>query len=228
MSSVALVSYDVQTVEGRAGGVASFLTHFARLLKDRGENVTIIRVDGSPQPRAIDREWQEQYAAWGIELRQVNNVLRPEDAWFEAWPARLSQQLVPHLRGFDIVYLQDWANPGFQSIRRRRFSGGAGPMLVTVLHGPSEWIRSGNRKLPNVPEDLHMRFMERYSAEHSDWVIAPSKYIAAWLKREGWNFKREPEVMGLPYVTDGSHEIPAGIPTVERIVFRPTGDSQGF
>ena len=42
MSKVALVTHDIQTISGRSGGVAAFVTHFGRLLADAGDEVTII------------------------------------------------------------------------------------------------------------------------------------------------------------------------------------------
>jgi O-antigen biosynthesis protein len=220
MAAVALVSYDVQTVDGHAGGVGAFVTHFARLLRTRGENVTIVLVSGSPDSIPIDAEWRGRYAAWGIELLEVNNAPAEPDRWSAAWPARLSERLEPLLRRFDIVYLQDWANPGFHAIRRRRFSRGTGPIFVTVLHGPSAWIRSGNRKLPNVPEDLQIEYIERYSARHSDWAIAPSRYMSEWLRGRGWNFRSEPEVLGLPYLPNVPDRPVASVEraAIERIV----------
>jgi glycosyltransferase involved in cell wall biosynthesis/GT2 family glycosyltransferase len=216
MADVALVSYDVQTVGGRAGGVGAFVTHFARLLTSRGERVTIVLVSGSPEPARIDPAWKARYAGWNIALLEVSAPAPRADRWREAWPARLSEHLAPRLLGFDIVYFQDWANAGFHSIRQKRFSR-HGPVMVTVLHGPSPWIRSGNRKLPNITDDLHIEYIERYGAQHSDWVIAPSRYMSTWLKQHGWTFPREPEVLGLPYLPE---EIGYGVNAgaIERIV----------
>jgi glycosyltransferase involved in cell wall biosynthesis len=218
MAAVALVSYDVQTVKGHAGGVGAFVTHFARLLKKHGDSVTIILVSGSPHGVSIDAGWRERYSAWGIELLEVNCPQRPANHWTAAWPAALSEHLAPLLRRFAIVYLQDWANPGFHAIRQRRMSSGASPIFATVLHGPSPWIRAGNRKLPNIPEDLQFEFIERYSAEHSNLVIAPSQYMADWLKGQGWRFGAEPVVLGLPYLPDVPRDAVSNAPSIERIV----------
>ena len=119
---------------------------------------------------------------------------------------------------FDVVYLQDWANPGFRSIRERRFSTSPAPVFVTVLHGPSPWIRSGNRKLPAIPTDLQVDFIERYSAEHSDYIIAPSRYISGWLKRIGWKFRRDPEVLPLPYHEESAPPVNT-LSSIARVVF---------
>ena len=199
MPSVALVSYDVQSVKGQAGGVGAFVTHLARLLKDAGEDVTIVFVSASTSALHIDREAKERYAGWGIDVLEVHTPAPTANRWKEAWPARLSEEVAPHLRRFDVVYLQDWANAGFHAIRERRFSPGGGPVFVTVLHGPSRWVHYGNRQFPAIPEDPQMAFIERYAAEHSDRVVAPSQYMACWLEHDGWRLRREPVVLGLPY-----------------------------
>jgi len=218
MSSVALVSYDVQTVGGHAGGVGAFVTNLARLLRNNGEDVAIVFVTASTSPSHIDSKWKERYAAWGIELLGVHTPPPSPGGWAEAWPARLSERLASHLGRFDVVYLQDWANAGFHSLRVRRFSRGSSPVFVTVLHGPSRWERCGNRQLPNVPDDLQIEFIERYGPQHSDWVVAPSRYIADWLKRDGWKFRRDPEVLALPYLPESVPQVSNAV-SIERLVF---------
>ncbi len=212
----------MQTVRGHAGGVGAFVTHFARLLRDAGEDVSIIFVSASTSAVSIDREWKERYTAWGIDVLEVHTPPAAADRWREAWPARLSEELSPHLFRFDVVYLQDWANAGFRAIRERRFSSRRAPVFVTVLHGPSRWVRFGNRQLPAIPDDVQIEYVERYSAEHSDHVVAPSRYLAGWLKNDGWRFRREPEVLGLPYFGERAREggsAAADARVIRRLVF---------
>ena len=51
MAKVAFPSYDVQTIDGWAGGVGSFIVHFARQLRARGDEVTIIAMERRNRPR---------------------------------------------------------------------------------------------------------------------------------------------------------------------------------
>ena len=180
MSKVALVSHDVPTIHGRAGGVGTFVAQFAALLREHGDDVTIILTRQETEPTLVDDAWRKKYEALGIGLVEVHNAPPSAERWSDTWPARLSEQLAPHLREFDIAYFQDWANAAFCAARAKRFDPSRRPLLVTVLHGPSAWIRVANRKYPNIPEDLHVEFVERYSALHSDRVIAPSRYILDW------------------------------------------------
>ena len=107
---------------------------------------------------------------------------------------RMAEIAAPVLKGFDIVYLQDWGNAGFHLIRERRYSRESSPTCITILHGPSEWELSSNGKYPELPNDLHLAYQERYSAKHSDFVISPTRYMAEHLKQLGWEFPSEPQV----------------------------------
>jgi O-antigen biosynthesis protein len=201
MSKVALVTHDAQTLKGgQAGGVAAFTTRFARLLRMAGEDVTIVVTRGESHPVPVDQKWRDRYAEWGIGLIEVHNTELSAERWYSPWTARLSELVAPHLIGFDIAYFQDWANVAFHSARVKRFTKSPMPVLVTVLHGPSGWERVGNRRFADVPEDLHMDYIERYSARHSDFVVSPSSYMVSWVRENGWTFGNEPMVLGLPHL----------------------------
>jgi len=219
MAKVALVSHDVQAVQGRAGGVGAFVTHWARLLKNSGEEVTIILTHAEIQTPGLDPQWAANYQSWGIEFIELHSDPPAADRWPEAWAMRLSEKLHPILSQFDAVYFQDWANLAFHAVRVNRFSTTPGPICITVLHGPSNWVRLGNRKYPHIADDLHLEFVERYSAEHSDAVIAPSNYILEWVKKEGWKFRTTPVVPGLPYYPGGEWELQPEMPAKKRVIF---------
>jgi glycosyltransferase involved in cell wall biosynthesis/GT2 family glycosyltransferase len=219
MARVALPSYDVQTVGGRAGGVGAFVTRLARHLRADGDEVTIIATRSETHSIPVDRLWREKYRAWGIEVVEVHNKPPPPDRWPEVWSMRLSEEVAPLLRAFDVVYLSDWANVGFQTLRVRRFGATATPVCVTVLHGSSGWHRPANRREPIVPDDLNLAFVERYCALHSDFVVAPSRWIVDWAKQEGWRFRREPEVLGLPYWEDRAPAPGRAAARLSRLVF---------
>lgn len=220
MAKVALVSHDVQTVQGRGGGVAAFVTHWARLLTLSGEEVTIILVHQELETPGLDAEWAARYRAWGIHFLELHSDAPTAERWPESWAMRLSEKLHPHLLQFDAVYFQDWANPAFHTVRVNRFAKSPGPICITVLHGPSYWERTGNRAYPQIPNDVHLEFVERYSAEHSDAVIAPSNYILDWARQDGWKFRTEPVVLGLPYVPPEEIDIqPQAVAKKTRVIF---------
>lgn len=217
MAKVALVTHEAQTVlGGKGGGVAAFVTHFARLLRDAGDDVTIVLTRQETFPVTVDPPWRERYAAWGIPLLELHSRERSASNWCEAWPARLSEQLAPLLDGFDIAYFQDWANVAFELVRRKRLGlplapGSTAdriPVLVTVLHGPSTWVRTGNQLYPDVPADLQLDYIERYAARHSDLLVSPSRYLLDWAIAQGWTFENEPRVLGLPFLPEAEPTAP--------------------
>jgi glycosyltransferase involved in cell wall biosynthesis len=221
MSRVAIASYDVQTINGKAGGVASFTTRWAKLLRSAGEDVTIVMTSMDWQPIRVDTKWRAHYQAAGISLIELQAPPGRPTRWPEVPTMRMAEIAAPALRGFDIVYFQDWGNSGFHLMRERRYSREPAPTCVTVLHGPSEWELSSNGKYPDLPTDLHIAYQERYSAKHSDFVISPSRYMACHLKSLGWEFPAGVEVLGLPMPRpecECAPERPASTP-LRRIVY---------
>jgi GT2 family glycosyltransferase/glycosyltransferase involved in cell wall biosynthesis len=198
MSRVAIASYDVQTINGKAGGVGAFTTRWAKLLRSAGESVTIVMTRMDWQPMRVDPKWRSHYQAENISLIELQAPPGTPTRWPEVPTMRMAEVAAPLLRGFDVVYFQDWGNSGFHLMRERRYSREPGPTCVTVLHGPSEWELSSNGKYPDLPTGLHLAYQERYSAKHSDFVLSPSRYMAGHLKSLGWEFPAGVEVLGLP------------------------------
>lgn len=219
MARVALVSHDVPTIRGRSGGVGTFVAHFSQLLREQGHEVTIVLTRQETEPTVVDELWRNRYESRDIRLIELHNTPPSRLRWSDVWPVRLSEQVAPLLREFDVAYFQDWANVAFQAARAKRFSPSGWPVLVTVLHGPSAWIRAANQKYPRIPEDLHVEFIERYSARYSDRVAAPSRYILDWVRRDGWTFTREPDVLGLPYLPPPLADLSQTTPQFRQIVF---------
>jgi O-antigen biosynthesis protein len=219
MARVAFPSFDVQTTNARAGGVASFITQFATMLREKGDEVSIILTRGEPFQTPLDEHWKENYRAWGIDLVEVHNKAFQRNRWPELWASRLSEQVAPLLRNFDIVYFMDWGNVAFRLVREKRFTTKTLPVCVTVMHGGSYWVHLGDREYPLIPEGLKLEFLERYSARHSDYVIAPSRHMLDWARRAGWTFAREPHVLGLPYRPDLASQLEQRAGKIRRIVY---------
>ncbi len=218
MARVAIVSYDVQTIRGKAGGVGAFVTRLARLLRQAGDDVTIVMTRTDWEPMAVDSQWKARYQAEGIGLIELQSPPALPTRWPEVAPMRISEIAAPVLRGFDTVYLQDWGNAGFHLLRDRRYSIDQGPVCVTVLHGPSEWELSSNHEYPQLPSDLHLAYLERYAAKHSDFVISPSRYMADHLSSIGWEFPGNVDVLGLPMPVPGTGStLPS--PQIKTIVY---------
>jgi len=218
MARVAIVSYDIQTVRGKAGGVGAFCTRWARLLRAAGEDVTLVLTRTDWEPMAVDPAWKARYQAEGIHLMEMQAPPPQPTRWPEVAAMRMAEMVTPVLRGFDIVYFQDWGNTAFDLVRKRRYSEDKGPVCVTVLHGPSEWELSSNEQFPALPDDLHLAYVERYAARHSDYVVSPSAYMVRHLTELGWEFPAEPQVLGLPMPRPAARA-PNETPQIERVVY---------
>jgi GT2 family glycosyltransferase/glycosyltransferase involved in cell wall biosynthesis len=198
MARVAIVSYDVQTIFGEAGGVGAFTTRLANLLRQAGESVSIVMTRIDWEPMRVDAEWRARFQTMGIDLIELQSPPPLTTRWPEVPTMRVAEIAAAALKGFDVVYFQDWGNAAFHLVRERRYLCDQGPVCVTVLHGPSEWELSSNHKYPHLPSDLHLAYQERYAAQHSDLVVSPSRYMVGQLKDIGWVFPGEIEVLGLP------------------------------
>ena len=220
-SRVALVSYDVQTVRGLAGGVGAFVNHFARILRGIGEEVTIVLTRSEIEPMRIDDHWKAYYRRHGIHLMEVTYPWSAGNRRPNAPFARLSEAVEPLLGGFDVAYFGDWGNTAFQAARKRRFSVNKGPVVVTVLHGPNDWVLWGNRRYPTIPGDLHLSYQERYAARHSDFVVSPSRHMVKWLSGKSWVFPGDVQVLGLPILAnDLSGALGTEAPdSIDRVIF---------
>jgi GT2 family glycosyltransferase/glycosyltransferase involved in cell wall biosynthesis len=188
----------VQTIRGESGDAGAFSTRWANLLRQSGEDVTIVIPHVGWEPAAVDPHWRARYQANGISLIELPCPKAVDSRWPDVPTMRVAEVVAPLLGGFDIVYSQDAANPLFQLLRERRYTTKRGPICVTVLLGPSEWQLKSNEQYPELPRDLHIAYIERYSARHSDFVVSPSRYMVEHLKHLGWEFAAEPEVLGLP------------------------------
>jgi glycosyltransferase involved in cell wall biosynthesis len=216
---VAFPSYDVRTIAGVGGGVGTFIAHFAKRLRDQGDEVSIIFATGATHPIKVDQRWREIYQSWGVELLEVHNKPFDPNRWPDLWTMRLSEQLTPILRNFDVAYFGDWGNLAFDTVRKKRLSRDKWPTCVTVLHGASTWCRWGDRSRPVVPDHLNLEFLERYSARHSDFVTAPSRKIVDFAEREGWTFRHPPAVLGLPFFPTSRSDSVARVKEFKRMVF---------
>ena len=197
MPRTALVSCYVHGQKEARDDFAALATHFATLLKQAGDEVCVIAAYPDSLPIRPDPQWRQNLRSRDIELVELQNK-PPRGLWPDIWATRLSEQVAPLLRAFDVVYFSDLANLAFHTVRVKRFTSDAMPVCVTVLQGPSRLRRLRGREYPRIPEDLNIDFVEQYSASHSDFVVASAQHILDWVNDDGWQFEREPLVLPLP------------------------------
>src|SRR6266704_4742535 len=146
MLRIAFLSHHIQPVDGQVGDAGTFITLFARMLKEKGDDVTFVLTREEPHAFASDPRRCEDLRAGGIELVEVHDEPVAPSGWPDIWPMRLSEQLAPILRNFDVVYFADCADLAIHTIRMKRFTNKPTPVCVTVLHRPCNWPLAADRR----------------------------------------------------------------------------------
>jgi len=181
----------------RNGSIASFASHFIKLLQTATDDkLTIIFTEPSQVNEAL---WKPQYEKQGIEVISIHEeasrlfrVLPPEVTVSET-----ACRAIP--RTSDTVYFADWRANGLQLVRSRRFKAERSPTVVTVLHGNTAWHRQGQQFWPSSYEEMRMDFSEQYAVRHSDFAVAPSKYIVGWMRASHYPLPVDAHVRVLNY-----------------------------
>jgi glycosyltransferase involved in cell wall biosynthesis len=186
------------------GGIGTFVYHFARLLRQHNHRVTIVftgRMERRPE------SWRARYDHTGI---QFIHAYRPYEAnpsppavgrWEFIHRGDVVREHLP--TDADVVYWQDWQADGFQAARVRRYIPQSHTAFVTMLHSSSAWLREGMQQFPDdVERVLSLDFAERYTAQHSDYVASPSRYMLNWARDHGWSLPAMERcaVLGYPYL----------------------------
>ncbi len=226
MPTIAIVSHDVQTVNGRGGGVAAFSLHLIRLLRAHRpeDHLRLIYTTTYDTPHHIDPGWRAQYEAWGVEVVECHAPV-PETTRVPHIPEQiLAEQVFPHVVDADAAYFADWGNASFHLLRRRRLCGRKTPVCATVAHGGTEWIQRGRDVFASDRSEYHRTYIERYALAQSDYLVCPSRYMLGWLRSRGYVLPppERQRVVGLPVVADSApvDSPPAGTSSrFRRIVF---------
>ena len=111
--------------------------------------------------------------------------------------------------------------PTWRFTRRARNDSAVSPcpslsLSCMALRVGSEWETSST---PRFPKICISSAIERYAARHSDLVVSPSRYMVRWARRNGWEFQREPSVLGLPYLDPQRRSDSSPSRTITRLIF---------
>jgi len=178
------------------GGIGTFVGHFSRLLREHNEHVTLLFTEPPQTPASL---WRPYFQKQGID------VISLTDKMGEPLPRcprfiHIADQVVKLMpRDATVVYFADWRANGFTFNRINRYRDPKLPVTVTVLHGCSEWHRQGQRLYPSSYEELIDDFAERYVAQTSDFVVAPSQYALDWAAANSWTLPPRPRQRALGY-----------------------------
>lgn len=180
------------------GGIGTYTTHFAQLLRQHGHDVRIVFAGDVDVPRP---KWESMYDAAGIPVIHAHAPANHHPSlgnWRFIQRARAAAAHIP--ADTDIVYLQDWGATGFQVARARRYQPKAYPVCVNVLHSSTHWLADGMQQFPDEALTfLALDYAERYVARYSDYVVASSEYILDWVRKQGWRLPPAERVRALGY-----------------------------
>lgn len=182
----------------KAGGIGTFTWNLAKLLRGIGDQVEVVLTAPLPSEKM---PWKEPFKALDVTVKYLHaSRLTVPNGY--SWHLKVAEEAAaaidPHA---DVVYFADWQANGIHFTRARRFRSEPGPTAITVLHSPSMWLREAMRTFPHSKDDLWLDFSEAYAAEHSDFVVAPGKYMLDWVRHNGWTLPPEDQIAicGLPY-----------------------------
>lgn len=181
------------------GGIGTFVYNFARLLRAHQHDVSVMF---TREAEAAPESWRHLYDDHGIGFIHVpprrDGLHGLGYEWFVRDSIAVSKAMPDDV---DVVYFQEWLANGFHYLRRRRFLSGKQPVCVTVLHSNSAWIRSGMQRFPLGYPDASLDFAEAYTAQHTDFVLAPSQHMIDWVRGYGWQLPPDERVrvMGYPF-----------------------------
>lgn len=182
----------------QTGGIGTFIWNFAKLLRGLGHDVHIIMANPTSKPV---KEWIDPFKQLGITVSYAfaSPITVPDGYSWHKKVSEVVSGLIP--ADADVVYLADWQAKGIDFVRGRRYRADQLPVVVTVLHGCTKWLREGQKELPYSEEQLWLDFGESYVGRHSDFVVAPGQYMLDWVRGAGWKLPTDERVrvLALPF-----------------------------
>jgi glycosyltransferase involved in cell wall biosynthesis len=229
VAKVAVATFELGALG--SGGVGTFTLNWAKLLRDAGEDVTVV-LGAMWQTAPVSSAVRDFLKENGIGLLVFNPPV-PSKRRTPFLPALdLSEQIADAIEGFDAAYFADTTGQAMIPLRRARLPGARMPICVTVMHGPTKWVRRSNRYWQPERFSPDLEFQDRYVLENSHWVAAPSAYMFEWARREGWKLPARQRVLGLPFrpLEDSGHERaePSNEPLRHLIYFGRLEERKGF
>jgi glycosyltransferase involved in cell wall biosynthesis len=194
---VCLCSFEIDGP--KRGGIGTAYASLAELLAGAGHDVTLLLADdacryGSPY------QWQSHFAARGIRFEMLPPLpfaVGPVEATYHV---QLSYRAYLYLRAsdFDVVHFPDVLGLGYYSILAwRQGLAFRGATLCVGTHGPSQWVREGNRTGPLIPalSALVLDYLERRCVELAPVLVSPSAYMYRWMEERGWTVSSNRHVL---------------------------------
>jgi len=183
--------------------MGTFSKHLIRLLQQEDTDLSLYFSGASADAEDEDLSWLTQYRQLGIPVETViETKSRRTDIpliyydWFVRRATKLTEMLPDDT---DIVYNFDTFGNTFHLLRTRQYGETYGPTVVTILNRSYDMYLEGMRRFPfNGFYEHSVDFVERYTVEHSDFIVSPSHSMIEWMKERQWKLPPDDRVFVIP------------------------------
>lgn len=178
---------------GRSGGIGRYVESLVNLLK-HDHSVTVLYV-GEIQGTSLNS------LDCGFDLLFLNHL--PRRAFSGGINSYYGQSLQIYdwikSQQFDHINFADFQGLGTATIQGK-MSGQLQhrPIISITSHGPNYWALEANGINFQIAHHAEIDFLERYSVEHCDLLLLPSKFIEGWMLSKGWSLSPNRKLLQNP------------------------------
>lgn len=179
-----------------SGGIGYCVAELATLLAKHGAELTLLYLGDNGNTNKT----KESLSKKGIKFLKLpapeTKIASPPGTLTKSFQALLHLMNVDEQNPYDIIHFNDYLGHAlFPLYAKRQGWLLAKSRVVVTLHGISSWARFGNKALPKNHFDMSIDYYENESIAEADTIVAPSRFIARFVKSRGVNMK---DVVFLP------------------------------
>ena len=180
MNRICLITEEFAGIN-KSGGIGACTRGLALHLASLGHIVDVLITDLNMPPQIPKDE-----AVSALNIYRLIDIAAVDDAADQPVDETTKSHCVYRFlkkESYDVLHFHDWLGAGFYTAMAKR-QGSISSILVTHLHGSSEWVRRHSLKIPSLA-DFELEGLERSQIENSDMVISPSQYLLDWYQGAG-------------------------------------------
>jgi glycosyltransferase involved in cell wall biosynthesis len=171
----------------RNGGIGTAYYNLALALARAGHRVTVLYALGHYCETGTIAQWVRRYRRLGITFVPLE---REDVQGHDALKVSYSVYHWLRRRTFDVVHCHEWRGVGFYTaLAKRQGLCLSSATLCVGTHSPVLWHLEGMNETADA-DALEVDFMERETVARADVLWSPSRYMLAWMRREGWRLPR--------------------------------------
>jgi glycosyltransferase involved in cell wall biosynthesis/GT2 family glycosyltransferase len=121
---------------------------------------------------------------------------------------------------FELIEFAEWSGYGFRTVQAHKMAGALpDARIIGRLHSSNQWCREGNRSWLCGSDDLIRDYFERYSFEHADVQLSPSRYMFEYAASIGWDVRDDAQVIKYCFPASATRLRAVGSGTPELVFF---------